>query len=318
MNKQAFAGRTKLYMGLSAVIILLGIVLTVAGFGIKPGMDFAGGTVLEYELSSSFETNDVQALLKEAGISDFQITKSDAAENPEEIARLQIEMAASGDAATAIQAKLEEGLKEKYPELTLIGAESIRVVADRNIVLNLLIAVGLAAGCLLVYVWLRYNFNYAATGVLALMHDMLLTCAIIAFARFFYPVNMPFVAAFLVVMPLSMINTILMFDQLREGKRKPDVLNALMDEKNALIAQRSVKVARDRIFAVGASAVIAVAAMLILGVASIKSFAFPILVGVLVSTYSSLLLTPQIWVQFEDSDLIGKILKKKNAKKAKA
>ena len=258
MNKQqAFAGRTKLFMGISAVVILLGIILTVAGFGIKPGFDFAGGTILDYESSNNFETSDVQALLKGASIKDFQITKSDIVEGGSQSARLQIKLSSAADEAAAVQAKLEEGLKQIHPQLNLLHAEDFRVVSDRNIVLNLLIAVVIAAGCVLIYVWLRYNFNVAIAGVLALVHDVLLVCAITAFARFFYPINSPFVAALLVVIPLSMINTILLFDQLREGKRKPEVANALMSEKNVSIAERGTKAARSRILFVGIAVVVA-------------------------------------------------------------
>ncbi len=306
MNKQIFTGKTHIYLMISAAIIAVALVMSVFGFGMNLGIDFTGGSLLKYEMGGDFDVKVVENALKSVGINESQIAKAGAGEVKTE---LQIRIKDLGEEADNLRVAFEEKLLESYPNAVHINIDTVGAVAGRDLIANAITSCLIVFVCLLIYIAIRFDFNSGLAALVALAHDILIMCAFMVFFSAFFQANSPFIAAVLTIVGYSINNTIIVFDRIRENGKKPgQTTMAKID-----VVEMSVTQTLSRTINTSITTLVTLVCLYIFGVDSIREFAFPLIVGMLAGTYSSVCLSGQVWAAWVD-----KINAKKAAKGNKA
>lgn len=192
----------------------------------------------------------------------------------------------------AFNAAMEENFGVDQSTIT---AESISSTISSEMKADAIVAILIAAICMLIYIWIRFkDIRFAASSVLALVHDVLVVLAFYALAR--VSVGNTFIACMLTIVGYSINATIVIFDRIRENigtMRNPKDSNELLNMVNKSISQtlsRSIFTSLTTFFMV--------AALFVFGVSSIREFALPLIVGILCGTYSSICLAGAMWYIF--------------------
>ena len=174
-----------------------------------------------------------------------------------------------------------------------ITAETISSTISSEMKRDAIIAVIVATICMLVYIWFRFkDIRFAASSVLALVHDVLVVLAFYAIARI--TVGNTFIACMLTIVGYSINATIVIFDRVRENLkfiRNKDTLEEMVN--------RSINQTLSRSIFTSLTTFIMIAALYVLGVTSIREFALPLMVGIVCGTYSSVCLTGAMWFVFK-------------------
>ena len=292
--------RSRICLIVSAVIILAALVLTIAGRGVNLGIDFEGGLSMQYNLKTAVEKADVDAVLNAMGAGTYTVTVQGAENN--EI-NIRIKDVAKDD-IQKVQDDFENGIKEKYPDAESVGdVNYVGPVAGATLVKNAIISVLLASVLMLVYIAIRFDLNSGLAAVFGLLHDVLMMLSFMVIFRSVIQMNSSFIAAALTIVGYSINNTIVIFDRIRENAKK--MPTAAKEE----VANISVRESLGRTICTTLTTLITIVALCILGVASIREFALPIIVGILSGVYSANMINPYIWAFLEE---------KRRARKAKA
>ena len=286
--------RSKICLIISGAIILIALILTLCGRGINMGIDFEGGLSMQYDLKTAAEKTDVETVLNAMDISSYTITVQGA--NNNEI-NIRIKDVAKDD-IQKVQADFETGLKEKYPDAVSIGdVNYVGPVAGATLVKNAIVSVLLAAVLMLIYIAIRFDFNSGLSAVFGLLHDVLMMLSFMVIFRSFIQMNSSFIG-------YSINNTIVIFDRIRENHKK--MPTAPKEE----VTNISIKESLGRTICTTLTTLITIVALCILGVASIREFALPIIIGILSGVYSANMINGYIWAWLEE--------KRKARKAAKA
>jgi preprotein translocase subunit SecF len=304
MEKTTFTGHTKIFMLISAAIIVVALIMSLFGAGLNMGIDFTGGVLLKYEVGTDFDVNTVEAALKEQGIAESQISKVGDGDVK---TGLQIRFKDQGENTDDLRASFETKLKETYPDLAFVNIDRVGATAGRDLVANAVYSVLIVAACLLIYIGIRFDFVSGLAAIICLLHDVLIMVSFMVFAHSLYQVNSSFIAAMLTIIGYSINNTIVVFDRIRENRK----LAEFHGKKLKPVVEKSVRETLSRTINTTLTTLFTLVTVYVLGVSAIKEFTFPLLVGMLAGTYSSVLLSGQIWAMLEDSGVFGRLFKKK-------
>ena len=283
--------RSRICLIISAAIILIAVILTVCGRGINLGIDFEGGLSMQYDLKTAVEKTDVDAVLNSMEISSYTVTVQGTSNN--EI-NVRIKDVAKDD-IQKVQETFETGIQEKYPDAASIGdVNYVGPVAGATLVKNAVISVLLAAALMLVYIAIRFDLNSGLSAVFGLLHDVLIMLSFMVIFRSFIQMNSSFIAAALTIVGYSINNTIVIFDRIRENAKK--MPNVAREE----VTNISIKESLGRTICTTVTTLITIVALCILGVASIREFALPIIVGILSGVYSANMINGYVWAFLEE------------------
>ena len=283
--------RSKICLIISGAIILIALILTLCGRGINMGIDFEGGLSMQYDLKTAAEKTDVETVLNAMDISSYTITVQGA--NNNEI-NIRIKDVAKDD-IQKVQADFETGLKEKYPDAVSIGdVNYVGPVAGATLVKNAIVSVLLAAVLMLIYIAIRFDFNSGLSAVFGLLHDVLMMLSFMVIFRSFIQMNSSFIAAALTIVGYSINNTIVIFDRIRENAKK---MPTVAREE---VTNVSIRESLGRTICTTVTTLITIVALCILGVASIREFALPIIVGILSGVYSANMINGYVWAFLEE------------------
>jgi len=283
--------RSKTCLIISCAIMAIALVLTIFGHGINLGIDFEGGLSMEYSLKQTAVKGDLEGILSDMGIGSFTVTYQGSGESE---AVIRIKDVAEED-IQKVQAGFEEKLKEKYPEAISIGdVNYVGPVAGATLVRNAIISVLLAAALMLVYIAIRFDFNSGVSAVFWLLHDVLIMLSFMVIFRSVIQMNSSFIAAALTIVGYSINNTIVIFDRIRENAKK---YPSMPREE---VTNVSIQESLGRTLTTTATTLITIVALCILGVASIREFALPIIVGILSGVYSANMINGYVWAFLEE------------------
>ncbi len=283
--------RSKLCLCISGAIIAIALILTIFGHGINLGIDFEGGLSMQYSLGQTADKNDVEAVLNGMNIGSYTITVQGA--NNDEI-NIRIKDVSKED-IQKVQETFEQGVKEKYPNAVSIGdVNYVGPVAGATLVKNAVISVLLAAALMLIYIAIRFDFNSGISAVFGLLHDVLIMLSFMVIFRSFIQMNSSFIAAALTIVGYSINNTIVIFDRIRENARK---MPTVAREE---VTNISIRESLGRTVCTTITTLITIVALCILGVASIREFALPIIVGILSGVYSANMINGYVWAFLEE------------------
>ena len=292
--------RSRICLIISAAIILIALVLTLCGRGVNLGIDFEGGLSMQYDLKTAADKTDVDTVLSGMDISSYTVTVQGANDN--EI-NIRIKDVAKDD-IQKVQADFETGIKEKYADVESIGdVNYVGPVAGATLVKNAIISVLLAAVLMLIYIAIRFDFNSGVSAVFGLLHDVLIMLSFMVIFRSVIQMNSSFIAAALTIVGYSINNTIVIFDRIRENAKK---MTAAPKEE---VTNISIRESLGRTICTTVTTLITIVALCILGVASIREFALPIIIGILSGVYSANMINGYVWAFLEE---------KRKSRKAKA
>ena len=274
-------------MLISAGIILLALVLSLCGRGVNLGLDFAGGLSMQYDLGQSASQPEVAALLG----GEYTVTIQGESKNE---ALVRIKSVGSDDVQDR-QSAVTVKLQSAYPAAAPVGDVSyVGPVAGATLVKNAVTSVLIATALMLVYIAWRFDFHSGLAAVLALLHDVAVMLAFMVILRDVIELNSSFIAAALTIVGYSINDTIVIFDRIRENvKNKPEL-------PRVELVDLSVQEALGRTIMTSITTLVTIVALYILGVAAIKEFALPIIVGVIAGTWSSNLISGYIWAWLEE------------------
>ena len=292
--------RSKICLVISAVIILVALVLTLAGRGINLGIDFAGGLSMQYDMKTAVTSADVTSVLENMGVTSSTVTVQGRDNNEVNVRIKDV----SKDDIQKVQADFEAGVRETYPEAVSIGdVNYVGPVAGATLVRNAVISVLLAAALMLVYIAIRFDLNSGIAAVFGLLHDVLIMLSFMVIFRSVIQMNSSFIAAALTIVGYSINNTIVIFDRIRENAKK---MPTVAREE---VTNISIRESLGRTICTTVTTLITIVALCILGVASIREFALPIIVGILSGVYSANMINGYVWAFLEE---------KRRSRKAKA
>lgn len=274
---------------LSVAVILTALVMTICGYGMNLGLDFTGGLSMHFDVGQSVTRDEVANVL---GGVEYAVTVQ-GANKSEVLVRTKVNDASMdvGELHTYTQNKLTAA----YPATVSLGGVSyVGPVAGVTLVKNAIFSVLIATALMLLYIAWRFDFHSGLASVLALVHDVAVMLAFMVILRGVIELNSSFIAAALTIVGYSINDTIVVFDRIRENAGKhPDM-------PRVEVVTLSVKESLGRTLMTTATTLVTIVALYILGVASIREFALPIIVGVIAGTWSSNLISGYIWAWLEE------------------
>ncbi len=291
---------SKVCLIVSGAIMVIALLLTLFGHGINLGIDFEGGLSMEYNLNAPAVKGDIEKILNDMQVGSYTVTYQGSNES-EIVVRIKDVME---DDIQNVQAKFEEGVKATYPDAVSVGdVNYVGPVAGATLVRNAVISVLLASVLMLIYIAIRFDLNSGLSAVFGLLHDVLIMLSFMVIFRSFIQMNSSFIAAALTIVGYSINNTIVIFDRIRENaKRMPN-------EKREAITNISIRESLGRTICTTATTLITIVALCVLGVASIREFALPIIIGICSGVYSANMINGYVWAFLEE---------KRRARKARA
>ena len=275
-----FAWR-RVTFGASVVAVILSLVAWGV-IGLNFGIDFLGGTTIRTESAQPVDVGAYRQALAPLGLGDVAISEVfDPTFGPERnVSQIRIQAQEGDEAVTpeTIRA-VQDALAAVDPAIAFPSVESVGPKVSGELIWTAILAVAGAIGAMLVYIWLRFEWQFAVGAVAALVHDVILTVGIFSLLQIRF--DQATIAALLTVLGYSVNDTVVIFDRLRE--------NLVKYKKTPLIEvmNRSVNETLSRTLMTSGTTLIALIALLVLGGDVIRGFVFAITWGVIVGTYSS-------------------------------
>ena len=276
-----FFRHARLTFGASCVAMVLSLVAWGA-MGLNYGIDFLGGTTIRTESAQPVDVGAYRAAIEPLALGDVTISEvfdpTFAAD--QHVAQVRIQAQAEQEAVEgATIARVEDALRAVDPSVTFPSVESIGPKVSGELVRAAFLAVAASMAAILLYIWLRFEWQFSLGAVAALVHDVTLTIGLFALLRI--PFELSTVAAILTIIGYSINDTVVIFDRLRE--------NLIKHKKTALrdVMNLSVNETLSRTLMTSGTTLLALIALLVLGGDVIRSFVFAIAWGIVVGTYSS-------------------------------
>ena len=296
---------------ISGTILLIAIIMSILGYGINYGIDFAGGLNIEYNMNSTFNQADVETALRNQGLTDFKISTSG---EDETTLNIRIPKLDSQEEIQTLQSGIETELLATYPNMDVDNAVASYVgpTAGATLVKNAILSVLLASALMLVYIALRFDLNSGMAAVFGLMHDVLIMFSFMVILRNIIQMNSSFIAAMLTIVGYSINNTIVIFDRIRENHKKTEYSSLPREE----VVNISIRESLGRTINTTLTTLVTIVSLYVLGVASIREFSLPIIVGILAGLYSANMINGYVWAFLEEKRKDRKKTAKMKAKKA--
>ena len=256
-------------------------------------VDFTGGTLLSYSYKERIAVADLEKTLQEKDLPAKVTYKSSASQNDNRKLEILLREGFEKKFSTGnsgIREHIQNLLNKQYPDLqlkdgssTIIGA-LVGAEMTRNAVISLLLAfLGM-----IIYVSLRYEFNYALAGILALVHDVIISLGVFILTG--REMSLPVVAGLLTIIGYSINDTIVIFDRIREERK-------LHPEKSfEEIVDDSLNRTLSRTVLTSLTTFLVVAVMLVAGGIAISDFMLVIALGIIIGSYSSLYIASPVIV----------------------
>ena len=276
-----FISKQKITGFLSIALIVAGIASLIMKGGPLLSIDFTGGTVAQVKFEKPVELGQLRETLSDYGFKGAEIVEFGS---PDEIL---IKTQFSGS-SSEISEKLTLALGNSF---TLRRVESVGPKIGKELQTDALKAIGLALLLILIYITFRFDRYYALGSVMALIHDVLITLGV--FSLLDYEINLSIIAAFLTIVGYSLNDTIVVFDRIRENipkfmkKTLNDVVNISLNET------------LNRTVITSLTTMMVVVILFLWGGKVINLFAFALIIGVFVGTYSSLFVASPVMIYFE-------------------
>ncbi len=287
-----FVKPKNLFFGISVAVIILGLCFTFVnrsaiGGALNYSIEFAGGTSTNVTFNEDYSLADFESTILPV------VTEATGDATPQ-IQKIEGSMAfiiKTKELTTDVRESLNQALAEKFGvDVSLITSETISPSISSEMKSDAVTAVIIATILMLLYIWIRFSdIKFAASAVVALLHDVLIVFGFYAVSRI--AVGNTFIACMLTIVGYSINATIVIFDRIREN---------LAENKGKLdyneIVNRSITQTLTRSIYTSWTTFVMVLILYIMGVAAIKEFALPLMVGIICGAYSSVCITGSLWL----------------------
>jgi preprotein translocase subunit SecF len=262
---------------ISALVITLGLVFAIVN-GVNLGIDFTGGTMIQFDLSKEVPLQTVKSELEGFDLNEEVIHAGEG--NKQIIIRTKKSL--SNDERLEISDKMANAFDAEF-----LGASQFSPSVGSEIQEKALIAMLLASVGMLAYITFRFEVLFGLSAIIALIHDILILLSV--YAIFSIPMNSSFIAAILTIVGYSINDTIVVFDRIRENVKR------MKRKDNFEIASISIDQTVLRSIFTSLTTLIVIGSLFIYGTPAVREFATPLLAGVLAGTYSSIFIASPIW-----------------------
>ena len=274
--KVDWLGKRKLFFGISIVLLLIGMTSLVVKGRFRYGMDFKGGTLVRVRFNDVVDASALRPLLPNTNI---QAIRTEQTGSGSEF-QIELEKLSETEDASAGHGKVQEALNAAFPgKFEIRGSESVSAKVGGDLRRGAVMATLYALAGILVYIAFRFEWIYGAAAVFAVFHDTLVTLGF--FSLFNYEINLTVIAALLTLVGYSVNDTIVVFDRVRENlktRRRDDFETVLNDSINQTLS---------RTILTSGLTFLTVLALFLFGGDIINNFAFAMVIGIIVGTYSS-------------------------------
>ncbi len=275
-----FLGKRTFSLALSGILVMAGIVGFFALGGLNYGIDFTGGTLVQVRLAETRNITEIREALGDSDIGGYSLQTFGDEEANEYLITLAETGKAGELASESPGVRVQKALEKRFPSLTVRRVESVGPKVGEELKLAAFQAIVFSLVAIVIYVWLRFQWRYSIGALIALFHDVLIVMA--AFVLTGKEISLPVVAAVLTVAGYSINDTIVIFDRMRENLRRFQK-KAPFDSINESINQTL-----SRTILTSTTTLFVVLALFLFGGEIINDFAFALLIGVAVGTYSSI------------------------------
>lgn len=282
-----FIGKRKLAAILSVALILIGLGSLVVQGGPNYGIDFAGGSLVQVQFSETTDAAEIRQALSDLELGTFMVQRF--GDNPNEY-MIRVQESTSQALSRSISSALNESYGVGNVDLRrmeMVGPQVGKDLRQKGLLAILYAMVGILA-----YITWRFEFRFAVGAIIALVHDVLITLGV--FSLFGMEVDLPIVAAFLAIIGYSLNDTIIVYDRIRENFGKH------AKKGFPFLVNRSINETLSRTVLTSGTTLLVVLSLFIFGGGVIHNFAFAMLVGVLVGTYSSIFVASPVLIFWED------------------
>ena len=276
---------TKYYTKLnifSLILILLSVFFLIFK-GLNLGVDFKGGTLIELRVeNSSVKISDIRSSLLQKNLGDVTVKKF--GKQNDYLVKIEI-MNFQKDYIEKLKQDLSSDLGS---ELNFRRVENVGPKVSNELLRSGLLAILLSLTCMLIYIWIRFEWQFSLSAIAALVHDVLITLGI--FSLLSYEINLSIVAAVLTIVGYSMNDTVVIFDRVRENLKK------YADIKIFELTNISINETLSRTIITSITTLLALFSIYLFGGEILKGFSLAMILGVIFGTYSSIYIANPILV----------------------
>ena len=264
----------------AAVLSALCLVASIGSYfvqGMNYGVDFAGGTVMTVHTPGPAPLGEMRTRLGQMGVHDAQVQGVGAASSGNAMIRFRsVGEMSTNEAPRFVASRLQQ----QFPGLTVVGQDTVGANVSGELLTGGAIALSVAIGLMLAYIWFRFQLQFGLGAVIALVHDIALTIGMLSIAHI--EINTSSIAALLTVIGYSMNEKVITFDRLRENLRKfkttplRDVINLSENER------------LSRTLITGTTALLALSGAFFYGGPALFGLVATMCFGIIIGTYSSI------------------------------
>ena len=289
-----FVGKRKLAMIFSAVVILLGLASLVVNGGPNYGIDFVGGTLVQVKFVEDTDAAKIKDSLASMDLGSV-VVQSFGDDANEFLIRVQ-DTGKGKELSGMISGNLTTAYGEGNVDIRrveMVGPQVGKDLRQKGILSLVYAMIGI-----LIYISWRFELRFAIGAIVALLHDVLITLG--AFSISGREIDLPIIAAFLAIIGYSLNDTIIVYDRIREnyGKHQKKGFTSVVN--------LSINETLSRTILTSGTTLLVVLALFLFGGGVIHNFAFAMLVGILVGTYSSIFIASPVLIFWDDYRTRGK------------
>ena len=302
-----FVGKAKYFVCTSLAVLVISIVcMGVNGFSgngvMNLGIDFTSGTTLTIQSDAAIDQDTLESQLEELGLDPSSVKINGSESN---IASVYLKDAVDADTMSTVKASLQETYGHEVTDNTVtpvIGQELVR----NAVIISVLAWIGI-----LIYMSVRFKWDYALSAIVALIHDVLIILAFCAIFRL--EINTEIVAVLLTIIGYSVNNSIVVFDRIRDRVRAHR--GRIAKEEYRELVNEAIQVTCTRSVFSTLTTMLPVIFLLFMGSGAIFVFNLTLLIGLIASAGSSLFIAAQLWYHLRLREKPKKVKKVKRSKK---
>ena len=293
MSKTGLAGL------LSAVLIVAGAASMVLKGGPKLSIDFKGGTMVAVNYTDPVDINEVRSALDQVIIEGqtFDFSKAEIKHFGDE-SNVAVRLPGIEDEPEQFAHKFVEKMAEAFPTLVpdnktefILSIEKVGPKIGAELSRDAVMAIFSALALILIYISIRFEFKYAVGAIAALAHDVFITLGF--FSLLDFEVSLSVIAAFLTIVGYSLNDTIVIFDRIREN------VKGLKNATLSSVINESINQSLSRTIITSFTTLFVVTVLFLVGGEVIHTFAFAMIVGVIIGTYSSIFVASPVVIKMD-------------------
>jgi preprotein translocase subunit SecF len=287
-----FIGKRYYAFVFSGILVLIGIIAFVSVlFGkAKLGIDFSGGTLIEGYFANQVEISQLRSVMSQNGYADAVIQELQR-EIPNSFV---IRVKATAETGSKVANQLLEVIKKGFPDnsFTLDSVDEVGPSVGAALQSKARVAVIISLFCILIYIWLRFDFRSGVAATIATFHDVLAVLGIMFILQ--REITLLLVTALLTLAGYSLTDTVVVFDRIRENlklfRKKGDFAGTINTSINEVLSRTIIT---------SMTVFLVVTVLFFMGGEVLRDFAFSLMLGVLIGTYSSVFVASPIVVEWE-------------------